>query len=154
MGRVAGKVAFVTGAARGQGRSHAVRLAEEIHDRTQHPPRRGSDAQAQPRALRGDAGALAFGQDGDTASDLRASCIADRGSAKVSSTSTGWRSVILLERYEASFASRDMERVWEIRPPGTTQGACAMEASPSSPVRAGEWPGPRDQRLHIRHGND
>jgi len=28
-GRVAGKVAFVTGAARGQGRSHAVRLAEE-----------------------------------------------------------------------------------------------------------------------------
>lgn len=29
MGRVAGKVAFVTGAARGQGRSHAVRLAEE-----------------------------------------------------------------------------------------------------------------------------
>lgn len=29
MGRVSGKVAFVTGAARGQGRSHAVRLAEE-----------------------------------------------------------------------------------------------------------------------------
>ena len=29
MGRLAGKVAFVTGAARGQGRSHAVRLAEE-----------------------------------------------------------------------------------------------------------------------------
>ncbi|MCW2654590.1 MAG: short-chain type dehydrogenase/reductase [Mycobacterium sp.] len=29
MGRVEGKVAFVTGAARGQGRSHAVRLAEE-----------------------------------------------------------------------------------------------------------------------------
>ena len=28
-GRVAGKVAFVTGAARGQGRSHAIRLAEE-----------------------------------------------------------------------------------------------------------------------------
>jgi (+)-trans-carveol dehydrogenase len=28
-GRVAGKVAFVTGAARGQGRCHAVRLAEE-----------------------------------------------------------------------------------------------------------------------------
>ena len=27
-GRVAGKVAFVTGAARGQGRSHAIRLAE------------------------------------------------------------------------------------------------------------------------------
>ena len=27
-GRVAGKVAFITGAARGQGRSHAVRLAQ------------------------------------------------------------------------------------------------------------------------------
>jgi SDR family mycofactocin-dependent oxidoreductase len=32
LGRVAGKVAFVTGAARGQGRSHAVRLAEEGAD--------------------------------------------------------------------------------------------------------------------------
>jgi (+)-trans-carveol dehydrogenase len=31
-GRVDGKVAFVTGAARGQGRSHAVRLAEEGAD--------------------------------------------------------------------------------------------------------------------------
>ena len=31
-GRVAGKVVFVTGAARGQGRSHAVRLAEEGAD--------------------------------------------------------------------------------------------------------------------------
>jgi NAD(P)-dependent dehydrogenase (short-subunit alcohol dehydrogenase family) len=31
-GRVAGKVAFVTGAARGQGRRHAVRLAEEGAD--------------------------------------------------------------------------------------------------------------------------
>src|SRR5258708_11066585 len=29
MGRVEGKVAFITGAARGQGRSHAVRLAQE-----------------------------------------------------------------------------------------------------------------------------
>jgi len=29
VGRVAGKVAFITGAARGQGRSHALRLAEE-----------------------------------------------------------------------------------------------------------------------------
>ncbi len=27
-GRVAGKVAFITGAARGQGRSHAIRLAQ------------------------------------------------------------------------------------------------------------------------------
>lgn len=32
MGRVSGKVAFVTGAARGQGRAHAVRLAEEGAD--------------------------------------------------------------------------------------------------------------------------
>jgi NAD(P)-dependent dehydrogenase (short-subunit alcohol dehydrogenase family) len=29
MGRVEGKVAFITGAARGQGRSHAVRPAEQ-----------------------------------------------------------------------------------------------------------------------------
>jgi NAD(P)-dependent dehydrogenase (short-subunit alcohol dehydrogenase family) len=28
-GRVEGKVAFITGAARGQGRSHAIRLAQE-----------------------------------------------------------------------------------------------------------------------------
>jgi NAD(P)-dependent dehydrogenase (short-subunit alcohol dehydrogenase family) len=32
MGRVDGKVAFVTGAARGQGHSHAIRLAEEGAD--------------------------------------------------------------------------------------------------------------------------
>jgi NAD(P)-dependent dehydrogenase (short-subunit alcohol dehydrogenase family) len=32
MGRVQGKVAFITGAARGQGRSHAIRLAEEGAD--------------------------------------------------------------------------------------------------------------------------
>src|SRR5580698_8920014 len=31
-GRVAGKVAFITGAARGQGRSHAIRLGEEGAD--------------------------------------------------------------------------------------------------------------------------
>src|SRR5215204_2181444 len=31
-GRVEGKVAFITGAARGQGRSHAMRLAEEGAD--------------------------------------------------------------------------------------------------------------------------
>ena len=31
-GRVEGKVALVTGAARGQGRSHAIRLAEEGAD--------------------------------------------------------------------------------------------------------------------------
>ena len=32
MGRVEGKIAFITGAARGQGRAHAVRLAEEGAD--------------------------------------------------------------------------------------------------------------------------
>src|SRR5579859_5201137 len=32
MGRVQGKVAFITGAGRGQGRAHAVRLAEEGAD--------------------------------------------------------------------------------------------------------------------------
>ena len=32
MGRVANKVAFITGGARGQGRTHAVRLAEEGAD--------------------------------------------------------------------------------------------------------------------------
>ena len=32
MGRLEGKVAFVTGAARGQGRAHALRLAEEGAD--------------------------------------------------------------------------------------------------------------------------
>src|SRR3712207_1389442 len=32
VGRLDGKVAFITGAARGQGRSHAVRLAEEGAD--------------------------------------------------------------------------------------------------------------------------
>src|SRR5881409_2290402 len=31
-GRVAGKVAFISGAARGQGRSHAVRMAQEGAD--------------------------------------------------------------------------------------------------------------------------
>ena len=32
MGLLEGKVAFVTGAARGQGRSHAIRLAQEGAD--------------------------------------------------------------------------------------------------------------------------
>ncbi len=31
-GKLEGKVAFITGAARGQGRSHAIRLAEEAAD--------------------------------------------------------------------------------------------------------------------------
>ncbi len=32
MGKLDGKVAFITGAARGQGRSHAIRLAQEGAD--------------------------------------------------------------------------------------------------------------------------
>ncbi len=32
MGKLEGQVAFITGAARGQGRAHAVRLAEEVAD--------------------------------------------------------------------------------------------------------------------------
>ncbi|PRC47189.1 SDR family mycofactocin-dependent oxidoreductase, partial [Mycobacterium sp. ITM-2017-0098] len=32
MGRMTGKIAFITGAARGQGRSHAVHLADEGAD--------------------------------------------------------------------------------------------------------------------------
>ena len=32
MGRLDGKVAFITGAARGQGRSHAIRMAQEGAD--------------------------------------------------------------------------------------------------------------------------
>ncbi|MGH3264870.1 MAG: SDR family NAD(P)-dependent oxidoreductase, partial [Trebonia sp.] len=32
MGKLEGKVAFITGAARGQGRSHAIRLAQEGAD--------------------------------------------------------------------------------------------------------------------------
>ena len=44
-GRVAGKVAFITGAARGQGRSHAIRLAQE-----------GADIIAVDRGVRRDGG--------------------------------------------------------------------------------------------------
>ena len=38
MGKLDGKVAFITGAARGQGRSHAIRLAQEgcRHHRDRH----------------------------------------------------------------------------------------------------------------------
>jgi len=36
MGRVQGKVAFITGAARGPGRSHAVALASEDADFHRH----------------------------------------------------------------------------------------------------------------------
>jgi hypothetical protein len=46
MGRVEGKVAFITGAARGLGRSHASRLAEagatsSVHSRAGAPPAYG-----------------------------------------------------------------------------------------------------------------
>ena len=42
MGRVEGKVAFIPGAARGQGRSHAIRLAEEGADPTREDFARAS----------------------------------------------------------------------------------------------------------------
>src|SRR6202000_3291972 len=61
VGRVAGKVAFITGAARGQGRSHAVRLAEE-----------GADIVAVDALLDYDSGAypMATGEDLDETVDL------------------------------------------------------------------------------------
>jgi hypothetical protein len=45
-GRVEGKVAFITGAARGQGRSHAIRLAEE--EQTPPPLRPSCSQRSQP----------------------------------------------------------------------------------------------------------
>ena len=41
MGRVSGKVAFITGAARGQGRSHAIRLGQEGADIIAFDPANG-----------------------------------------------------------------------------------------------------------------
>ena len=49
-GRVSGKVAFITGAARGQGRSHAVRLAEEGADIIAVDICRGFDDSTAPAA--------------------------------------------------------------------------------------------------------
>ena len=49
-GRVAGKVAFITGAARGQGRSHAVRLAQEGADIIAIDICRGFDDSTAPAA--------------------------------------------------------------------------------------------------------
>lgn len=53
-GRVAGKVAFITGAARGQGRSHAVRLAEEGADIIAVDALHDYDTVAYPMATRED----------------------------------------------------------------------------------------------------
>ena len=50
MGRMDGKVAFVTGAARGQGRSHAVRLAQEGADIIAVDICRGFEASPAPAA--------------------------------------------------------------------------------------------------------
>src|SRR3954462_13102852 len=49
-GRVEGKVAFITGAARGQGRSHAVRLAQEGADIIAIDICRGFDDSTAPAA--------------------------------------------------------------------------------------------------------
>ncbi|MEB3982826.1 mycofactocin-coupled SDR family oxidoreductase [Mycobacterium sp. 663a-19] len=54
MGRMDGKVAFVTGAARGQGRSHAVRLAQEGADIIAVDICRGFEASPAPGATRDD----------------------------------------------------------------------------------------------------
>ena len=54
MGRMAGKVAFITGAARGQGRSHAVRLAEEGADIIAVDALKDYDTVAYPMATRED----------------------------------------------------------------------------------------------------
>ena len=53
-GRVAGKVAFVTGAARGQGRAHAIRLAEEGADIIAIDICRDYDTVAYPMATEAD----------------------------------------------------------------------------------------------------
>jgi NAD(P)-dependent dehydrogenase (short-subunit alcohol dehydrogenase family) len=50
MGRMDGRVAFVTGAARGQGRSHAVRLAQEGADIIAVDICRGFEASPAPGA--------------------------------------------------------------------------------------------------------
>ncbi|MDV8070653.1 mycofactocin-coupled SDR family oxidoreductase [Rhodococcus sp. IEGM 1366] len=54
MGRVEGKVAFITGAARGQGRSHAIRLAEEGADIIAVDICQNIDSNAYPLATRDD----------------------------------------------------------------------------------------------------
>jgi SDR family mycofactocin-dependent oxidoreductase len=54
MSRLAGKVAFITGAARGQGRSHAVRLASEGADIIAVDLCSGFDTVRYPPATRGD----------------------------------------------------------------------------------------------------
>jgi NAD(P)-dependent dehydrogenase (short-subunit alcohol dehydrogenase family) len=53
-GRVAGKVAFITGAARGQGRAHAIRLAEEGADIIAVDISRDYDTVAYPMATEAD----------------------------------------------------------------------------------------------------
>src|SRR3954454_3873927 len=56
MGKLEGKVAFITGAARGQGRSHAVRLAEEGADIIALDLCRQIDSVPYPMATRDDLG--------------------------------------------------------------------------------------------------
>ena len=60
MGRVEGKVAFITGAARGQGRSHAIRLAEEGADIIAVDLCRQVDSVPYPMATPDDEGSLLY----------------------------------------------------------------------------------------------
>jgi len=59
MGKLEGKVAFITGAARGQGRSHAVRLAQEGADIIAVDICRQIDSVAYPMSTPGDLAATA-----------------------------------------------------------------------------------------------
>ena len=70
-GRVAGKVAFITGAARGQGRSHAIRLAEEGADIIAVDICRDYETVGYPMGIRGGPGADGEGGRGAGPADHR-----------------------------------------------------------------------------------
>jgi NAD(P)-dependent dehydrogenase (short-subunit alcohol dehydrogenase family) len=79
MGRVEGKVALVTGAARGQGRAHAVRLAEE-----------GADIIAVDVCSQLESVPYGLASDGDLAETAKRVEELDRASSPVRQTSATW----------------------------------------------------------------